>query len=265
MSIIVAERWGSRRWKAGESPSVELEFIIHGTDDDALASQAITQTAPTLYAGMPRKDIQMERLGDITWQAMVTYAGLEPQDFGLVSLDFEIGSQSTKITQSLATVGTYAAPGKTAPNYYGAINVTSDGIEGVEIEIPTYEWTETWRRPDSDIGTGYGAILYAVQGHVNAQPFRGFAAGEVLFRGASGRKTRNDAWELTYRFAASPNVTNLTVGPITGIAKKGWEYLWVVYEDEEDVNAKKLIKKPLAAYVEQVYPYADFSVLGIGT
>ena len=33
---------------------------------------------------------------------------------------------------------------------------------------------------------------------------------------------------------ASGAVAGLAVGPITGIAKKGWEYLWVRYADAED-------------------------------
>jgi hypothetical protein len=60
-------------------------------------------------------------------------------------------------------------------------------------------------------------------------------------------------------------VTGLAVGPITGIAKKGWEYLWVRYADVEDTGAKMLVKRPIAAYVEQVYEYANFAGLGIGT
>jgi hypothetical protein len=40
--------------------------------------------------------------------------------------------------------------------------------------------------------------------------------------------------------------------------------MWIRYEDDEDTTAKKLIKKPTAVYVEQVYHYGDFSLLGIG-
>jgi hypothetical protein len=53
------------------------------------------------------------------------------------------------------------------------------------------------------------------------------------------------------------------MGDITGIDKKGWEYLWVRYQDAEDADV--LVKQPAAVYVEQVYPYGDFSLLGIGT
>jgi len=111
----------------------------------------------------------------------------------------------------------------------------------------------------------YKAALFFLTGAVNNAPFRGFAAGEVLFLGASGSKRGQDDWEIRFRFAASPNVTGLVVGSITGINKRGWEYLWGRYADAEDTAAKALVKRPVAAYVEQVYPYGDFSGLGIGT
>jgi hypothetical protein len=88
--------------------------------------------------------------------------------------------------------------------------------------------------------------------------------GEVLFLGASGSQRGQDDWEITFRFAASPHVTGLVIGSIGGINKRGWEYLWVRYADAEDMASGTLVKRPIAAYVEQVYPYGDFSGLGIG-
>lgn len=84
-------------------------------------------------------------------------------------------------------------------------------------------------------------------------------------RGPVGGQWRIEDWEITFRFAASPNVTNLSLGNITVAAKEGWHYLWVRFADDEDNAAHTLIKKPIAAYVEQVYEYGDFSGLGIGT
>ena len=72
-------------------------------------------------------------------------------------------------------------------------------------------------------------------------------------------------WEITYRFAASPNVSGLVVGSITGINKKGWEYLWVRYAEVEDEDAQVLVNRPVAAYVERVYDTGNFAALGIGT
>ncbi|RLS54091.1 MAG: hypothetical protein DWH91_12750, partial [Planctomycetota bacterium] len=62
-----------------------------------------------------------------------------------------------------------------------------------------------------------------------------------------------------------PNATGLVIGEITGINKEGWEYLWVRYADAEDTTAKVLVKKPIAVYVEQVYPTNSFASLGIGS
>jgi hypothetical protein len=89
------------------------------------------------------------------------------------------------------------------------------------------------------------------------------AASEVLFLGASADETTaSDFVDITYRFAASPNRTGITVGDITGISKWGWEYLWVRYADAEDATAKAIVKKPVAAYVEKVYEVGDFSAIG---
>jgi hypothetical protein len=54
------------------------------------------------------------------------------------------------------------------------------------------------------------------------------------------------------------------VGSITGIEKKGHEYMWVRYEAESDTASKTLLKVPKYVYVNKVYREASFSGLGIG-
>jgi len=98
---------------------------------------------------------------------------------------------------------------------------------------------------------------------VNGAAWRDFAQGEVLFMGAGGSRRGGGDWEINFKFAANPNQTGLVVGDITGIAKKGWEYLWVRYVDAVDNAAKALTKRPAAVYVEQVYEYGNFAALGI--
>jgi hypothetical protein len=68
---------------------------------------------------------------------------------------------------------------------------------------------------------------------------------------------------IACRFAASPNVANLTIGDITGIDNKGWEYPWGRYADGKEIVAKVLVKKSIAVYVEHVYLYGDLSLMGI--
>ncbi|MCJ7544508.1 MAG: hypothetical protein MUP47_08100 [Phycisphaerae bacterium] len=53
-----------------------------------------------------------------------------------------------------------------------------------------------------------------------------FAPGELLFLGGSGGESTGwEFAELTLPFAANPNRTGITIGDISGIDKKGWEYL----------------------------------------
>ena len=86
----------------------------------------------------------------------------------------------------------------------------------------------------------------------------------MLFLGCRGSKQgANGLWEISYSFAVSPNATGATVGEFTGVDKKGWEYLWFLFEDVEDQAAKKVVRRPRAAYVEQIYRTAAFSGLGI--
>jgi len=89
-------------------------------------------------------------------------------------------------------------------------------------------------------------------------------AGECLFLGSDFGDARADGGvEFTYEFSALPNKTGLSVGDIAGIAKKGWEYMWVRYEPAEVGGLKVLGQKPKAVYVERVYDSGDFSGLGL--
>jgi hypothetical protein len=202
--------------------------------------------------------------GSGLWEVSVRYGKREPKEPGESSFSFDTGGGTHHITHSITTVARYGLPGRPPANFHSAINVHGDSVEGLDITIPVYNFKETHYIPVALVTPAYKATLFSLTGKVNNAPFKGFAAGEVLFLGASGSKRGREDWEITFSFAASPNATGLTVGDITGINKKGWEYLWVRYEDDVDGVAKQLIKKPIAVYVEQVYPYGDFSLLGLG-
>jgi len=166
-----------------------------------------------------------------------------------------------------------------AAGTFNAMEAQGLGAGGVADRIATAtEATAKNTKKLADIASGdmsqsYIAGLYQLTGKANSAAWSinvdgvvmNFAAGECLFLGASGSKRGADDWEISFRFAASPNATNLTVGDILGINKKGWEYLWVRYADSEDEAAKVLVKKPVAAYVEKVYEEGNFGGLGMGS
>jgi hypothetical protein len=56
---------------------------------------------------------------------------------------------------------------------------------------------------------------------------------------------------------------NLTIGDSLPIEKRGWEYLWVRYEEALDRETNQMVRRPIAVYVEQVCRYGNLDLLGI--
>lgn len=217
--------------------------------------------------------VDEENPDDCVWTGTVEYTRPENErhtpETGDSSFSFDTGGGTQHITQSLETVGSYAASGN-APDFGGAIGVTHDNVEGVDIIVPVYSFAETHYLDDEVVTNAYKGKLFHLTGKVCNASFKGLDAGECLFLGVSGSQRGSGAdWEISFRFAGSENKTNLTVGGITGINKKGWEYLWVRYqdvtEDSPGLVAPMVVKQPIAVYVEKVYENGNFADLGIGT
>jgi hypothetical protein len=266
---------------------------IFGTSDDRLVHDDVDTTLWTSYLfweypGQPLNKLHaesytLEYLGDEAWQLEVSYAsmGAETEDTPEPlkrSRSFDTGGATQHITQGLPigsgqSLDFEARYPSEASNQSGAIGVDGDSVQGVDIVVPQLTWTENYDVPWKYVTTQYIKSLSSLTGTVNNSDFRGFAAGEVLFMGASGSQqwdedTGDGPWSLSYKFVASSNqgaeksYPAITIGNITGIEKDGHDYLWVRYEDSVSQNA--LIKLPKAVYVDRVYRRADFSGLGIG-
>lgn len=255
----IDERYRSRPGTEGDSPSAELHYIVQGTDNDLEVRNLLATTSPLVYLGLRRSEIAFEPTGGGIWECYVRYERKDSDN----QFSFDTGGGSQQIQRGIATVNSYAPPSKTAPNFGGLIGVNGDSVNGTEITVPVYNFSETYLLPPAFVTGAYKQTLFHTTGRVNNGLFKGFAKGELLFLGASGSQRGNEDWEITYRFAGSANVDNFSIGDITGISKEGWQYLWVRFADDEDTSAKTLIKKPVAVYVEQVYEYADLATLGI--
>lgn len=275
--------------------SYSKSYKVFGTTDDTIvhaeANGYLTgQLAYWTYPGQPNVQLRAESysvsyLGDDAWQVSISYEkqGAEDDDQRdplKRSRSFDTSGGSQHITQaaggSVTTSGGTTVtqgserryPPGTAPSMNNAIGVDGSSVNGVDIVAPALTWTETYDVPHQYVTANYIKSLAALTGTVNNGAFRTFAAGEVLFMGCSGSQEWDDQrgngpWTLSYKFVASPNVTAQTIGDITGIEKKGHEYLWVRYEDA--VSSNELVKKPKYVYVNKVYRDGNFAGLGIGT
>ncbi len=261
MAGTITEGYESRGFTLSAQSSRTLLFDIQGTDDETEVAALLEAEAPASYLGLAIESLGAEPVGNGIWKGNARYVRLLDQS----EYTFDTGGGTQKVTQSLSTIASYAPSGLTPPDFGGAIGVSEDKVEGVDVTTRSYQFSETHRFNDTFvIGGGYKIVLFNLTGRQNNASFKGLAAGECLFMGATGTKRGDELWSITYKFAASPNVTGLTVGSITGIDKLGWDYLWVRYADFEDTSAFTLVKRPVAAYVERVIEPGDFSTLGIG-
>jgi hypothetical protein len=256
----------------GASPSVTLKYFVDGAASENAALDAVLSTCPSTYNGMPRQSRSAEPISDTKYLVTARYSPQASNDQGSSggappesSYEFSTGGGSETMFVSLSTKQRVALPGgPQAPDFHSGVNVTNDGPQGVERTVPIFNFSETHYKTAAAVSNSYVATLFALTGTVNNSAFRGFSAGEVLFLGARGSKRGvNGDWEITYSFAASPNVTSGTIGGFTGINKDGWDYLWFLFEDKEDPNAEKVVRRPRAAYVEQIYKRGGFAGLGI--
>lgn len=251
----------------GRSSTAELVYIVQGTSISNIAVDAVRSTAPTVFNGLIRRRFSFEPMSNSAWKVAVSYDSAKRLQVNEFEYEFDIGTQSQRVTQSKKTEAIFRSPYSgvtTAPFYKGAINVQEGRVQGVDVEIPTFQWTETYIFPAEVVTETYKNTLYNLCATKNNAFFRGKAAGEVLFGGCRGRLRNEDEFSISFQFVASPNVANLQVNGMI-INKKGHDFIWFVYADTRDTGTGfNVVKQPVFAYVEKVYEDGDFSLLGIG-
>lgn len=263
----------------GNTKSAKVPYFVFGVEDEKAALDAVLAEAASSLYGMGRSGVSIdERISPDVFKVIVEYendsissssgnSGGTSNDTeeNESSFSFDTGGGTKHVTQSILTVTKVPT---TAPDFGGAIGVDNDGnVNGVDITMPVMHFSETHFFKASCVTTTFKKRLAGLTGTINKSAFRGFQAGEVLFLGAAGTRRGTDSedeWEITYRFAVSPNRKNIKLGPLSVSQKYGWDYLWVRYIDVLSPNQQYIIKQPEAAYVERVYYLTDFGELGIG-
>lgn len=254
------------------APASNSVFNLHyGIFDVPLFDDAyilLASTAPVTVRGYPRSVIgPIERINDTTWKGHVTYSNQGSFDPGTSEYSFDTGGGTFKRLFAIehlydGSVGNLATNPRR--NHEGAIGVHEDQVEGVEVPIPVYNWSESYEVSPSVLTTTYKRNLFMLTGCMNNAPFKGFAKGEVLFLGAQGSQRGYGPVKLAFKFSSLPNATNITVRPGLSLDfKYGWDYMWV--EFTPFVEGREMTRKPTHIHNERVVPFANFSLLNIGT
>ena len=257
---------------------ITLQFVTGRTGDENEVYAYSLLATSVIYKNLYRQSGKFKHVGGGLWHVDIPY-GASPSDpmtrtpFSEQANPYRIQYDTTggtaHITQAKAHVAGYAASG-TATNHGGAINVAPDGrVEGVDIGVPSFRWSESHVLSIAVAGWGYSQILKALSYHINAAPFRGFARGQVLFTGATGTYASDADTQfevpITFNFEQQDTATGLVYDGVTGVTKDGWDLLWFEHRQQVDASSNKMKSKLISVQRERVYDYADFSLLQIGS
>ncbi len=280
MSYAVATAFELVDSRQASRDSFRYSCVIYEAGTEVIARDTMLAAAPPSVGNRIRDDFRVEHQGADMWYGTLTYGPLgrmeEPDAQGVPfsTMSFEIGSSRMHVKVAKEHIGDYG--GYPAPlNFHGLINVNSDGVaEGVDIMVPTFTWSETHNIPVLWIVAGYLQELRDLAATTNSVAFRGFAALEVLFLGASGATDGNITAPITYRFRAEKNAS-VTIGsplppddpesggyPIT-FDKKAHDYMWPSYKTVvEGVGESQVtVQRPRTAHVDRLYASGNWSGL----
>jgi hypothetical protein len=278
----------------------DAEFFVWDALNEIDVQNTVAIHTPPIYLSLIRQKINAKEIGPGMWMVKVPYGtrdpstgvgtqgqatpfpqppgGNSPLNNGTgPTIGFDTAGEMLHITQSLNTrsKSTVQQSGTATIDTNKAINVSADRVEGCDIYGAKLEFTVEIPLPF--VSLAYIIALYQLTGCVNyRQRFNGFDLGEVLYMGASGRYTIENRWVLSHRYAMNPNRRNIRLtgaslptggvvgtpdgtGVITVPFKAGWDYMWCEYVSAKVGN--RMMQVPSAAYVEEVYPTGDFSIV----
>ena len=263
-SFESAEVWSiQKRYVVGQCPGGFYE-----------ARAAIADYAPR-YVRNPfgrywrRKRLALKGLGKAIFEATAEYETLTPiegadsgdepdSNFTPGSLAWDTTGGTERRTQAISerVLGDDAGA-----DFGGAINVSGTSVQGIDVVVPSMRYSETWIMP-LNIGLSYEYVanVFRLTGTVNKEKFRAFAAGEALFLGARAQWSGDQPYvPVTFEWNCRPNDDKYSLKGLPDTLKKGWEYVWVIYEMDNVGNTR--LQRPRSYVFDTVYKDGDLSLL----
>lgn len=191
-----------------------------------------------------------------------TYSRSSPLSLNETTFSFQLSVQpvSIKVPRSV-----YVYKNNDTPDFSPQlINDVGDGEEpnGVDVYEPVYEESKTIVVSSADLDSTYRTYLKNTVGKTNDSEFNGHSRGEVLLMGVSGQRRGEGETELTFRWQVRRNQFGISLGGISNIDKKGWEYLWPRSELRSSSGGPS-VKVITHICVATVFEEANYSGLGI--
>lgn len=253
MTVSYEEFYKGRSFDAA-SKKVDVPFIVTGCFDELMARAVAQASSAPFRSGLWRNNITATHEGNSVWKGTVSYGQFQTVQ-GKWNLDFDTSGGTIRVTHSKAMRAKF---GTDAPDTR-AIGAHDGQVDGCDIVIPALKLTWSFNHPIMGLPMSRVKTLARYTGYVNSAAWMTFDANELLFIGCSGSMGAETETTVRYNFIASENATGLTIGSIANIAKKGHDYLDVIWQDE--VVSGKDVKTPKYVYTHRVYDETAFDTL----
>lgn len=232
-------------------PAVTLKYVASGSNDRSFVKgYALMHTDPVVAVtegNLYRQDVRVDPGGHKVFYVTVPYA---PRKYQVGQFRFTTSSTggTLHVKASRQTVAKYPSSAK---DHKQLIGVHGDNVDGADIVIPAMKLTCHFKHPAAVFSLPYAFYLADLTGSVNSDVFLGRPPGTLLYLGHDGSDGTDAEAEVAYHFAYEKNLENLVFGSITGVAKQGWDLLWISWKD--NVTGNEAGREPKAVYVERVY------------
>ena len=145
MAVTCDEKVDSRDVGQGDRPTATLKYLVQGTTDEQAALTALQGGSPGAYSGLARLNWTVAPAGDGSlWEGTVQYGLVSsaPRQVGESVYSFDTAGGTQHITQAKQHIHTYSLEA-TDPDLGGAIGYDGQDVQGCDITVPVYNFSET--------------------------------------------------------------------------------------------------------------------------
>ena len=259
--------------------SAELRFLVCGTNDIEEGLAAVRSKAPKSYAGCPLSGITFDKqdsLYAIYYRVSYASSGVSGTVSGAENVSYTFSTTGMNV-RLLKPIRRFDAKAFVDDPEYADLSKfsgigwdpQSEQYEGVEIQSGVMQESYTRQISFREFTTSYKRLIGSMLYTVNSKPFKGWKPGEALFADANLAGNISGADEdvlpITFSFLISPQLDDFKINdnPNVTVSKRGWTYLWYIYDKKPDEASGHPVPKMLAAFLDQTYRETDFGALKI--
>lgn len=276
MSYKLIKSHGSETWDStGKVSQTELKYFVIGDAPKKEVMLAVWNDAPAELDGLRKENIRFEGYDDdhnaeftVAYKKSSSGSTPETDEEEEPTVSFNCGGGTRHVTTAIKQT---MASKSNAPTIYigNGINWNGqygDNSEFAGVDVPSADLQETYTKvmKISSLTTAFRRKVAGLVGCVNANTFKGWEPGEVMFLGCSfsGVDRARERVSVSFNFSIKPNEKNVELGniPLGNVA--GWDYVWTL-KPKTTWSANSLHAELQYAFVAQVAPRKNFSALGL--